>query len=1219
MESLGQKVVDRLTNTRKGERTVALLMFAYSFLAMTAYNIVKPVFKSKFIDQLGSDNLPYVLMASSILIGVQMQLYSSAIRRLPRRFVIPIAQSVLVVVLVIFWALLRSGAVWVTVALYFFGQILGVLLISQFWTLANEVYDARQAKRLFGLIGGGACLGGALGASITAITIEEFGANNLLLVSAGILVLCAGMVLKIVRLPHAGHQLEAMDERGVGGREALRLLAQSKHLRGLAAVVGFAAVGAAMVDQQLSMAADASGFDANAIAVLLAQVTIFLSVAGFVVGVLLTSRIHRSFGIAAALLLLPIGLGASATLILITGQLWAVATARVLDTTLRYSVDKSTREVLFLPLPADLRFRAKPFIDVTMDRFAKAAAAVLILVLIHPRGLGLDWHQLSYASLFVTAGWVAMALIAWREYLRAFRASIISRDIAPATIRTDVADAATIEALVEELSSPDERAVLYAIDLLDALDKRNLVTPLLLQHESPRVRAKVLRVIATFGSPIASRWIPTIQRMVQDEDVDVRAAALHALAGFSHEDTAVLLRRHLDDAEPRVVVTAAIALANSGRPADIDAAELALLRLVSDTRDAAAPAREEAATALGRIEHPRFRPLLVPLLSDADINVVRKAIKSARALGASDGLFVPALLSRLGHRALKAQAREALVGYGEEIVPLLAYSLADTREQLWIRRHIPVTLALIGTAGSMEALITALDDADGFLRYKAIMAIEKLRRENPAVSCPRQTVEKVVIRETSRYYNGLTLQNNLMRHSLDAAESLLGRALEDKLRRSLDRIYRLLGLLYHIEDVAAARFTIEQGERRRRAAAVEYLDNLLGGVVRRRVMPILDDTPLTEKVQYANAVLRSRPRDIEDTLAQLIYDDDPVIAASAIHFATERQFASLKSDFDYVTTHRQDAFVREAAQWASREGGQSGDGLPVVALVDRIRVTPVFAALSIDELFRVAEVGQEIRHQAGREISRAGQQASEVFFLLEGALEATGERGPGKELTAPAVINVEEVLQGIPLKNTIRAIEHSIGFRVPTPVFLTMVSDNILMAQSLFRLLLGQSPYRLRAAMAAPYQLTAVRAGSSGSERLFRQDPLLAGATAAQLLALRASASEVTLTPGTVVFDIDGPPATYQILDGELRLESPDQSPVLASAGVTFGVADTLAGTPSGWKGVVTAGGRALRLDRDDLFGVMADHVDLMQNLFTEVLRLRDQESPAAVQHPFFA
>ena len=63
MDSLTKRVVDRLTNTRSGERTVALLMFAYSFLAMTSHNILKPVTKSKFIDQLGSDNLPYVLMA----------------------------------------------------------------------------------------------------------------------------------------------------------------------------------------------------------------------------------------------------------------------------------------------------------------------------------------------------------------------------------------------------------------------------------------------------------------------------------------------------------------------------------------------------------------------------------------------------------------------------------------------------------------------------------------------------------------------------------------------------------------------------------------------------------------------------------------------------------------------------------------------------------------------------------------------------------------------------------------------------------------------------------------------------------------------------------------------------------------------------------------------------------------------------------------------------
>ena len=61
-------------------------------------------------------------------------------------------------------------------------------------------------------------------------------------------------------------------------------------------------------------------------------------------------------------------------------------------------------------------------------------------MLIKPWGLGLDWRRLSYASLAMTGIWVGIAFVAWREYRRAFRASIGSRAIAPGTIRTDLAD-----------------------------------------------------------------------------------------------------------------------------------------------------------------------------------------------------------------------------------------------------------------------------------------------------------------------------------------------------------------------------------------------------------------------------------------------------------------------------------------------------------------------------------------------------------------------------------------------------------------------------------------------------------------------------------------------------------------------------------------------------------------------------------------------------------
>ena len=75
--------------------------------------------------------------------------------------------------------------------------ILGILLISQFWTLANDIYDARQAKRLFGLVGAGASLGGASGAALTASLVEDYGAYSMLLLSAFLLTLCMTIVIMI--------------------------------------------------------------------------------------------------------------------------------------------------------------------------------------------------------------------------------------------------------------------------------------------------------------------------------------------------------------------------------------------------------------------------------------------------------------------------------------------------------------------------------------------------------------------------------------------------------------------------------------------------------------------------------------------------------------------------------------------------------------------------------------------------------------------------------------------------------------------------------------------------------------------------------------------------------------------------------------------------------------------------------------------------------------
>jgi HEAT repeat protein len=229
-----------------------------------------------------------------------------------------------------------------------------------------------------------------------------------------------------------------------------------------------------------------------------------------------------------------------------------------------------------------------------MDRFAKAIGALAVLVLIKPWGFGLTWQQLSYASLTLMAVWIVMAARARREYLASFRRSLARHELEATEIRAPHADLQTIEVLIEELAHPDDARVLHAIDLLESLEKRHLITPLLLHHDSPAVRARTLRAFEALRPEVARRWLPAVERLLADEDAAVRSAALHAMAAIRGADAPALLRQYLADPDPRTAITAAAVLARGGRAADVAAAEAVLERLAADRRDAAPRPRPDA-------------------------------------------------------------------------------------------------------------------------------------------------------------------------------------------------------------------------------------------------------------------------------------------------------------------------------------------------------------------------------------------------------------------------------------------------------------------------------------------------------------------------------------------------------------------------------------------------------------------------------------------------
>jgi ATP/ADP translocase/HEAT repeat protein/CRP-like cAMP-binding protein len=1220
---------------RDREAATVLLMFLYSFLAMAGYNMIKPVTRGLFIEKLGAENLPWIQFGAGIVIGFIMQGYTRVITAVPRRWMIPITLGGIVLAMSTFFVLFSEFPTnpAVAVGFYLFGLIIGILLISQFWTLANDVYDPRQAKRIFGFIGAGSSLGGFAGATMTSTVVEKIGTNSVLVVSAITLAACTLIVALVVRRePSAGRSdaSKTGEEGGISGSEAIRLLKSSRHLQTIAMVIGFAAIGAAIIEQQLNMAAaEAKGAqNVDAVTGFLAQITAYLSIIGFLVQVLLTSRIHRFLGIGFALMILPVVDSATGLLMLLNGALWTAGLARIMDTSLRYTVDKTTREILFLPLPVDVKYQAKPFIDVTVDRVAKGLGALMLLVLVQDWGLDLGWRQLSYASVTMMAIWAAFALNARREYLAAFRRSIEQQDVRPAELRLDSADLSSIETLLTELSHEEPRRVIYAMDMLEALDKRQLVTPLLLRHDSAEVRTRALRLARYTNPAHAERWLPGVERALADEDGEVRLAAARALATLRGEAAVDVMRPYLDHHDPNLVVTAAAALAGSELESDVDRAFETLKRLAGETGESAAELRRQVARALGLVSNPRFRSLLVPLLYDDSYYVARAAVNSAGTIGGNDFLYVPTLVSLMRNRRLKEPARKVLIGYGEAVVPTLAYFLRDQEEDIWVRRHVPSTLALIPSGASVQALVDTLDSSDGFLRYKAITALERIHAEHSNLTIPRDAIEKHITAEAGRAFNALTLHANLFAAGTVSPTALLARVLEEKRQRAMSRIFQMLGLIYSTRDVSAVATALRSTDARHRSGALELLDNMLTGEVRRRVMLLVDDLPAEERVRKGNVIYKTRVRDLEDTLAQLIHDENQIVSSAAILLVEEKGLWSLADDLEHVLSHRdaRDWNVFEAASWALAAARMPADRrrqlwkepLPTVVLVDILRRLPLFDFTSVDELFRIAALGAQVRHEAGRGLYARGTTPSTLQFVLDGSVEVSPESGSPDTRSAPAPLAFEEILEGHPMRSTVRALEPTICLSISTEAFLSLLAENVELAEGMMRWLI-ESRAEVLSEVVLPGELSPevqrkAAAGLQAVDRvlLLQGSPLLKAANGTQLLRLAARAHTVTLKSGVDPLANLIEPSLLVLLTGTITVTRADGTPQTADSGDTIGIYQALSGKPVGATLAPDGEGTALRFSRTDLFDVLADETALIQSVFAGLLKAAERRAEEA-------
>ena len=459
-------------------------------------------------------------------------------------------------------------------------------------------------------------------------------------------------------------------------------------------------------------------------------------------------------------------------------------------------------------------------------------------------------------------------------------------------------------------------------------------------------------------------------------------------------------------------------------------------------------------------------------------------MRTVRERGQGDFLFVPALVSLLRHRGLKAPARDVLVGYGEEVVPALAHFLRDPEEDIWVRRHVPSTLSRIPCQASMDVLVAELvGEKDAFLRYKCVAAIDRLHHEHPELTFDPKPIETLAWLEGMQFYLFLSYFDNLFVRGGITTPCLLKSLLEEKRARARDRVFFMLALIYPRRDVMAARWEIEHGDGRAKASAVEYLDNVLSGPLRRRLMPMLEDLSDEERVTRGNVLLRTRPRDVEETLLILINSDDEVVSAAAIDLVGRLELRTLADDLDHVLAHRdvRDWHVFEAASWtlaglrlqASKRRALWLEPLPSVEIASRLRALPIFASVATDELFRMARTGRQVRLDRGHTLYEAGSPAAHVYLLLDGQVQSLTPGGQARDIGHPAPIGLEDMLEARPHPDTMRASDSSVALQLSFEEAIGLLSDNTDLVQGLFRWMLdhpafGTGRVVLRGTVAVP-------------------------------------------------------------------------------------------------------------------------------------------------------
>jgi AAA family ATP:ADP antiporter len=309
-----------------------------------------------------------------------------------------------------------------------FGDLWATLMVATFFAFLNDSVSSSSAKRLYGLVGFGGVFGGVFGSTTVRGLIDRIALDQWLWICAGIGLIIVGVAFSAGalarRMRAADTQSEESAPTAAGGNPALegaRLVFRSPYLLSIVGIVGLYEIVSTVLDFQFT-ATIAHYLSGEAIDRQFATIFTITNWTSMLVQLFLTSFVMTRFGLTTALLVLPLAIAIGSAGFLALPILWVGSFLNTVDNGFSYSINQSAKEALYVPTTRDEKYKAKAFIDMFVQRFAKSVAVGINLLV---STIFLEFTSLRWLSVFtlgIVAVWIMAARHAGRHFAQRERA-----------------------------------------------------------------------------------------------------------------------------------------------------------------------------------------------------------------------------------------------------------------------------------------------------------------------------------------------------------------------------------------------------------------------------------------------------------------------------------------------------------------------------------------------------------------------------------------------------------------------------------------------------------------------------------------------------------------------------------------------------------------------------------------------------------------------------